>query len=108
MLILDKGKKVVEGAVSELFDPSKTIIEVEVMNPVKVYEKIKSGNWGGYLKAVREDTLIFEIDKQDIPKLHVHLVESGAEVLALRPRHSLEDYFLSLTTANQHVDSFAN
>ena len=108
MLILDKGKKVVEGAVSELFDSSKTVIEVEVANPARVYEKLKSGNWGRYLKAIRDHILIFELDKQEIPKLHVHLVEIGAEVIAVRPRHSLEDYFLSLTTANQHVDSFAN
>lgn len=108
MLILDKGKKVVEGAVSELFDSSKTIIEVEVANPAQVYEKLKSGNWGRYLKIVRDHILTFELDKQDIPKLHIHLVEIGAEVIALRPRNSLEAYFLSLTTANQHVDSFAN
>lgn len=108
MLILDKGKKVVEGAVSELFDSSKTMIEVEVANPAQVYEKLKQGNWGRHLKVLRDHILILELDKQDIPNLHRHLVEIGAEVTALRPRHSLEDYFLSLTTANQHVDSFAN
>jgi ABC-2 type transport system ATP-binding protein len=34
------------------------------------------------------------------------LVALGIGVLAIQPRHSLEDYFLTLTTANQHVDSF--
>src|SRR4051812_45887010 len=29
MLIIDKGRKVVEGSVEELFDPSKTIVEIE-------------------------------------------------------------------------------
>lgn len=108
MLILDKGRKIVEGAVSDLFHSSKTLIELEVNNPVQVYEKLKSGTWSQYLKELRDHTLIFELDKEKIPQLHVHLVDIGAEVIALRPRHSLEDYFLSLTTANQHVDSFAN
>ena len=108
MLILDKGKKIVEGAVSELFDLSKTVIEVEVNNPVQIYEKLKSGSWSGNLKELRDHKLILELDKAKIPQLHVYLVEIGAELIALRPRHSLEDYFLSLTTANQHVDSFAN
>ena len=108
MLILDKGKKIVEGAVRELFDLSKTVIEVEVNNPVQIYEKLKSGSWSGNLKELRDHKLILELDKARIPQLHVYLVEIGAELIALRPRHSLEDYFLSLTTANQHVDSFAN
>ena len=108
MLILDKGKKIVEGAVRELFDLSKTVIEVEVNNPVQIYEKLKSGSWSGNLKELRDHKLILELDKAKIPQLHVYLVEIGAELIALRPRHSLEDYFLSLTTANQHVDSFAN
>jgi ABC-2 type transport system ATP-binding protein len=108
MLILDKGKKIVEGAVSELFDLSKTVIEVEVNNPVQTYEKLRSGSWSGNLKELRDHKLILELDKAKIPQLHVYLVEIGAELIAFRPRHSLEDYFLSLTTANQHVDSFAN
>src|SRR5215204_1870837 len=108
MLILDKGKKIVEGAVSELFDSSKTVMELEVNNPIQIYEKLKSGSWSVNLKELRDHKLILELDKAKIPQLHVYLVEIGAELTGLRPRHSLEDYFLSLTTANQHVDSFAS
>ena len=108
MLILDKGKKIVEGAVSELFDSSRTLVEVEVNNPLQVYEKLKSESWMKNLKDQQNNTFIFELDKEEIPRLHVYLAGIGAEMIALRPRHSLEDYFLSLTTANQHVDSFAN
>ena len=108
MLILDKGKKIVEGAVKELFDSSKTVIELEVSNPRQIYEKLKSGSWSSNLKELRDHTIILELDKAKIPQLHVHLVDIGAELISLRPRHSLEDYFLSLTTSNQHVDSFAN
>jgi ABC-2 type transport system ATP-binding protein len=108
MLILDRGKKIVEGAVSELFDSSKILLELEVNNPDIVYEKLLSGNWSRFLKERRQDTIIFQLDKEKIPQLHAYLLSIGAEVMALRPRRSLEDYFLSLTTANQHVDSFAN
>lgn len=108
MLILDKGKKIVEGAVSELFDTSKILLELEVNNPDLVYEKLVSGNWSQFLKERRQSTIVFQLDKEKIPQLHAYLVGIGAEVMALRPKRSLEDYFLSLTTANQHVDSFAN
>ena len=108
MLILDKGKKVVEGAVRELFDSSKILVEIEVNNIEHVYEKLKSGSFGNIIKEKRQHTIVVQLSKENIPQFNVYLISIGAEVLALRPRHSLEEYFLSLTTANQHVDSFAN
>lgn len=106
MLIIDKGKKIVEGPVSELFDSTKMLLEVELNNPGYVLEKLKSGVWSPFLKETKQDTLVFQLSKQKVPELHMYLVEIGAELMALRPKHSLEEYFLSLTTANQHVDSF--
>lgn len=108
MLILDKGKKIVEGAVSELIDPTKTLVELEVNNPEAVYEQLQSGSWNNYIKERRQNIIVFQLYKEKIPQLNAYLVSIGAQVMALKTRHSLEDYFLSLTTSNRHVDSFAN
>ena len=108
MLILDKGKKIVEGTVGELLDPTKTLVELEVNNPEHVYQTLQSGSWNHYLKERRQNTIVFQLGKEKIPQLNAYLISIGAEVTALKPKHSLEDYFLSLTTSNQHVDSFAN
>ncbi len=108
MLILDKGKKIVEGAVNELFDSSKTMVELEVNNIEQVYKILQSGIWNEYIKDKLENKIVFQLSKEKIPMLNAYLISIGAEVMALRPRHSLEDYFLSLTSANQYVDSFAN
>jgi ABC-2 type transport system ATP-binding protein len=108
MLILDKGKKLVEGHVNELFDPAKSLLELEVNNPEVVATKIKSGRWNVFVKEIRNGRIIFQLPKRDIPSLTNDLVSLGAEIVSLQPKHSLEDYFLSLTTANQHVDTFAN
>jgi ABC-2 type transport system ATP-binding protein len=108
MLILDKGKKIVEGAVNELFDSSKTMVELEVNNIEQVYKILQSEIWNEYIKDKRENKIVFQLSKEKIPMLNAYLISIGAEVMALRPRHSLEDYFLSLTSTNQHVDSFAN
>ena len=108
MLIIDKGKKIVEGAVAELFDASKMHLEVEVNNADEVNDKLQFGEWSQFLKERKTNIFIFQMSKQTVPKLHVYLTSIGAEVMAIRPRHSLEEYFLSLTSANQHVDSFNN
>lgn len=108
MLILDKGKKIVEGPVRELLDPTKILVELEVNNPETVFEKLQAGSWNNYIKERHRNTIVFQLAKDQIPQLNAYLVSIDAGVLALKPKHSLEDYFLSLTTSNQHVDSFAN
>jgi hypothetical protein len=52
--------------------------------------------------------LILKMDKKDIPAFNNYLVTQGVEVVSIRPVHSLENYFLSLTSSNQHVEAFAN
>ena len=108
MVILDKGKKIVEGGVDELFRSTKVLLELELTNAEHVYPQLQASSWASYIRETRPNMVIFELDKVLIPQLHTYLVGVGAQVMALRPKHSLEDYFLSLTTANQHVDSFAN
>src|SRR5438046_7565177 len=41
MLIIDKGKKVVEGKMTDLFDPAETMVELETNNSEEVYSKLK-------------------------------------------------------------------
>ncbi len=48
------------------------------------------------------------MNETEIPRLIADLVSMGVAINSLQPRHSLEAYFLSLTTSNQHVDHPAN
>ena len=108
MLVLDKGKKMVEGNVRELFDPKRILVKVEVTNPKEIAEKLKASQWKDLIREGTDHHLLFQLNKQQIPQLTSDLVAMGASILAVQPRHSLEEYFLSLTTPNQHVDAFTN
>jgi ABC-type multidrug transport system ATPase subunit len=108
MLIIDKGRKVVEGEVSTLFDPAGTIVELDTVDPGFTGEVLARSKWQSFLQERQAGKFLFKMDRNLIPELTRDLVEQGVQVLALRPRHSLEDYFLSLTTANQHVEAFTN
>jgi ABC-type multidrug transport system ATPase subunit len=108
MLIVDKGKKIVEGNVDELFDPSQMLVELQALNVDRAKELIQSSPWSKQLQQQKLDVFVFKMDKKGIPALNTYLASNGVEVLSLNPRHSLEDYFLSLTSANQHVQSFTN
>jgi len=108
MLIIDRGKKIVEGLVNELFHPSNILVELETLDAGKTRAFIRDSTWKLLLKKELDGKFFFEMDKRFIPDLARDLVSNGIDLVGLQPRHSLEEYFLSLTTPNQHVDAFAN
>jgi len=108
VLIIDKGKRLVEGTAAELFDPSQTIITIDTTDNNAALQLLLQSKWGSFVQAQRNSQLILKLDRIQIPQLHVWLVQQGIGVLALQPRHSLEDYFLQVTSQNQHVEAFTN
>lgn len=106
MLIIHKGKKMVEGRVDELLDPSKSLVNLNTTNDEEAREKIRASRWSGFL--LDSKTVQLKMSKADVPQLINDLVEMGVQLLSVNPTHSLEEYFLSLTTHNDHVESFAD
>ena len=108
VLIIDKGKKLIEGSASELFDESQTIVEIETLDNDTTLKQLQQSNWKNNLQPKREHALVLKLDRKEIPQLHKDLVAMNAAVISLQPKHSLEDYFLQITSGNQHVDAFTN
>jgi len=106
MLIIDKGKKIVEGRMTELFAPSETIVELQTNHVTEVYEKILKSGLKNHVLNRKGDTVLFRIHRSNVPGLVRELVQMDIEIISLSPKHSLENYFLSLTTENQHVETF--
>lgn len=102
MIIINKGKKIVEGKVSELLDPSNSLVQLETTDDKATFNAIRNTAWAA--KATLTDKHIqIKLGRNEIPALADMLHDIDAGVLAIRPRHSLEDYFLSLT--NEQADA---
>ena len=97
MLIINRGKKVAEGRKEELLNPVKTQVELITDNKQNSLQLIKETKWGSYLLNNDNGHILLEMDKVLIPELNRTLVEKGVNVHSLKPKHSLEDFFLSLT-----------
>ncbi len=108
VLIIDKGKKMIEGNANELFDQSNTIIELDTLDNKKALADLQASTWSSYLQPSRGDAIILKMDRQQIPIFHQAIVAMQIPVMSLQPRHSLEDYFLRVTTGKQHVEAFTN
>lgn len=107
MLIIHKGKKIVEGKVAELLDPSRSLVQIETYDDSTAREKLLHSAWASMLQD-NNRCLQFKMNKADIPLLINDLVSMQVQVLSVNPMHSLEDYFLSLTTQAGHVEPVAN
>ena len=103
MLIIDKGKKLVEGKVNELFDPAETVVELQTTDDQAAYEKIKQSSLRPLLKEKRNDCLLLRVHRNEVPGLVKSLVQMDVQVVSLHARHSLEDYFLSITSGKEFV-----
>ncbi|MCC7400842.1 MAG: ABC transporter ATP-binding protein [Chitinophagaceae bacterium] len=108
MLIIDKGKKVVEGNVKELFDPAETIVQLKTTDNNGAYEKIKKSELKKFLHDRNPECIMLKLHRDEVPALVKELVQMDIGVMYLDSRHSLEDYFLSLTSGQQHVEPFKN
>lgn len=108
MLIIHKGKKIVEGKVDELFDPANTLAEATVTNPAAAKAKLQESKWLAALEPSTGHTLLFRVHREQLAELNRDLVQLGIAVSAFQPANSLEKYFLSLTGTNQHVAAFTN
>ena len=106
MLIIDKGKKIVEGKVSELFDPAETIVELKTTDPDAAWEKLQASVFKGNLVTKRIDLIQLKLNSNDLSSVVKELVRMDINVLSFYSKNSLEDYFLSLTSGHQHVETF--
>lgn len=107
MLIIDRGKKVVEGKVSELLNPKEINVEIEAWNPQDAAVQIQHSPWAKFFNRVEDNKIILKMTAGDIPKLIREISQLNIDIISVRPKHSLEDYFLSLT-AHQHAAIITN
>lgn len=106
MLIIHQGKKIVEGEVAALLDPSRSLIRIASKNDSATLEKIKRSQWSAAIEQAPGIQL--KMHKDEVPALVKYLVQEDVELLSVDSTHSLEDYFLSLTTRPGHVEPFTN
>jgi ABC-type multidrug transport system ATPase subunit len=105
MLIIDKGRKVAQGKVADLLNPANTLVEIDTTDKEATRNILQQTQWHVVQPS---DKIVLKMHRKDIPHLAKFLIEKDINIIAIQPKHSLEDYFLSLTTANQHVATYKN
>lgn len=97
MIIINKGKKIVEGNVRDLLNASDLKVSVEVLEIENAERLIRESQWVDKLISRNEHTMVFNIRTDEIVELNKYLVENNISVSAIVPTKSLESYFLKIT-----------
>lgn len=98
MLIIDKGKKIVEGKKNELLNPLQIQVEIETLSVDRALGAIRESRWLRNLQKVSGEKILLKMNRDEIPDLFRELAKMDIDLVSVRPKHSLEDYFLSLTS----------
>jgi ABC-type multidrug transport system ATPase subunit len=97
MLIIHKGKKVVDGPVNQLLNPDESLIEVCINPDAAIGDKLTLTQWNKCLQTRETGMLTFKMNPANTPELTRWLVSQDIGILEIKSKHSLEEYFLSLT-----------
>ncbi len=93
MVVINKGKTIVEGTVNELLNQEELIVSFEVSD---VNKSIAILNHEFLIEQETNQHIQFHISKSDITKINKKLIEAGIEIYAIETKRKLEDYFLKL------------
>ena len=105
LIIIDKGCKLVEGDSKDLFDKRKTVVAIQTLNNIEATKQLMQTSWASHILIDRssDNEICMQLDEKLLPTLHKNLVEMGIGVLSVKPMHSLEDYFLRITSTPSYV-----
>ena len=97
MIILDKGKKVIEGKVNELLNKNKLKVTFEVNDMNTSKNLLDNTAWKDKIYSSLDNKIVFILEPEEIAPLNRYLIEKNVEVSAVIPTRSLEEYFLKIT-----------
>lgn len=99
ILIVDKGKKIVEGKTRDLIDPQQTQVTIIVDDAHKARQIMGETSFAP-LPDTDPSHLQFSIAREQIPLLNQTLVAKGINVYSIEQMNNLEKYFLQQTGAH--------
>jgi ABC-type multidrug transport system ATPase subunit len=94
MVIINQGKTIIEGSVSELLNSQELVVRLETDNIEATQQLIELNFAEAKTTLISSDSLDVFIHRDRVPQLNRLLVENNIGVMAIEPKRKLEDYFI--------------
>jgi len=97
MIIIDKGKALVEGNVQELVNSQDRQVAFVLGDTAAGLALLNETTWAASIIKSNQERIYFKINNEEIPELNAFLVGHHMQVFAVEPVRSLEEFFLQIT-----------
>ncbi len=97
ILILHKGKKMVEGNTKALLDPQNKIVQFKTLDDARALQVVQNSTYKASLMD-RKQGVFLKVPNTDIPQLNEFFLHAGIPIMGIEAKNSLEDYFLNITS----------
>ena len=99
MVIISKGKTIVQGSVSELLNAQELVVSFSVDNIEKAKQLLGSLPEKNILDKIEDQNLLLHISQERIPVINKLFCDNDINVFSIEAKRKLEDYFLKLINA---------
>ena len=97
MVIINEGKKIIEGEVAKLLEEHSYYTVFEVNDNLKAINMLQESSFKIDKIEIKEKRLHIYCQRKYIPQINAFLVKNEIEVESIKVEQNLEDYFLTLT-----------
>lgn len=99
MVIINKGKTIVQGSVNELLNAQELIVLFSVDDIAKAKQLLANASLEKSIDKVENNNLLLHISQEKIPVINKLFCDNGLNVFSIESKRKLEDYFLKLINA---------
>lgn len=96
MVIINKGKTIIQGSVSELLNVQELIVSFSVDNIEKATQLLDNASMKEFINKADKGNLFLHISQEKIPVINKLFCDNGINVFSIEAKRKLEDYFLKL------------
>jgi lipid A disaccharide synthetase len=96
MVIINKGRTIIQGSVSELLNGQELIVSFKVDDIEKAKQVVLKNNISLPEESLGGNNLLLQISEEKISVINKELCENNIKVFSIEPKRKLEDYFLKL------------
>ena len=99
MIIINKGKTIVQGDVAELLNSQEVIVSFKIDNIERALQLIEQSIFNKCETEVVDSTILIHTSTETIASVNKLFCDNGINVSSIETKRKLEDYFLRLINA---------
>ncbi len=99
MVIINKGKSIVQGSVIDLLNAQELVVLFTVDDVAKAKDILLNASLKHLIQKTENDGLWLHSSQEQIPTITKLLCDNGINIFSIEAKRKLEDYFLKLISA---------